>query len=237
MLSTWNSTYDTALPTLDSIYLDEAYPYIKNRGIMQDPMDPASVQQREFPGPGQGLTDPSTLTGTLQEEVSLFNWCATADWGVNFQYMGPTLYEPSNPVGPAVPTAISSTQVVRPGDAYMALSSVWNRDAAGNPFGGGNAGVDAPCILDGNGNDTRPGVSNGQITYWYGGWNPTTPLAWNVFGGVWPWYNSGHTVVISYNDGHVKALDITQVAAGCNVLDGWAGEITNESIYNWSTTF
>lgn len=234
MLSSWNNTYDTSLPTLDSTYLDEAYPYIKNRQIFQDPMDPAPVGQREYPGPGQGLTDPSTLTGTLQQEVSLFNWSMTADWGVNYEYMGPTIINSS---GQVVPTAISSTSVVRPGDTYLALSSLWNRTAAGTPFGGGNAGVDPPCVFDSSGNDTRPFVAGSLGYYWYGGWNPSTPLAWNVFGGVWPWYNSGKTVVISYNDGHVKTLDITRVANGCNVLDGWGGEITDETQYNWATTF
>jgi len=234
MTASYNNTYDDPFNpnTMDGLNLDEAWPYFKNEGIMFDPLDSASLGSRLYPGPGQGLTDPNTVPPAYYQDVRLFNLATTADYGISFQYINPEYVDATG----THPTAVSTTQIARSANTIFATSSIWNRDAAGNPFGGGNAGVDPPCVIDSNGNDTRPGYQQGDGYYWYTGWNPTEPKTVYVFGETWPWYNSGQTEIVSYSDGHAKAVALTQLTLGCNVQDGWAGEITNVNIYPWIST-
>jgi len=229
-IAAYNETFSVNPANPDSIPILMMYPYVKNQGIMMDPMDPATFTQREYPD--SSVLNPATVAwGSAQ---AFYNFCLTADWGVNFQYFDPIFVNSS---GGLVMSSVSQSAIVRPGDTFMALSSLWGRTASGQPYGGGNAGVDCPCVYDSTGTDTRPGANSYPGYYWYGGWNPDEPLAWDEFGGVWPWHTDGHMIVNSYADGHAKSINLVGITAGCNVLDGWAGEITNKSLYNWSTTF
>lgn len=236
MLWAYNDTYNNPLPAsmadVDSTFLTQAWPYIKNKQIMTDPMDPASATDR-LDADGELINPNAASDPTMRAYIELFNWTVVADWGVNVQYIGPQYLSGSG----TDMHSIAQTEIQRPGSTYMALSSLWNRRADGTPYGGGNAGVDPPCVYDTNGNDTRPGYINGDGWYWYDAWNVSNPMAWNVFGGVWPWYLSGKEVIVSYTDGHVKAQNVTSLAAGCNVQDYWGGEIYDKTQYNWATTF
>ncbi|MHB8635392.1 MAG: prepilin-type N-terminal cleavage/methylation domain-containing protein [Fimbriimonadaceae bacterium] len=216
----------------DEDQLQIIYPYITNKYVMVDPLDPAGDSDR-WNADGD-LTDPNTVPAAYKDAQALLNWTAVADWGLNVQYLQPAWLPP--PYSSIVPDNISQTEIVRPAQIFMATSSVWGRRASGTPYGGGNAGVDPPCVFLPDGTDTRPGSNPTYSYYWYGAWQPTSPLAWNVFGGVWPWYNSGQIFIASYCDGHAKAVPIGAAATGCNVQDSWGGFITNPSIYNWAST-
>lgn len=230
MIAAYNNSYDANPSNPDAVQLSIIYPYIKNKGVMEDPMDIATDADR-WDADGE-LINPNSVPYT--EAQALLNWCAVTDWGINYQYFDPT-YIDTNSI--PVQTSIQLTSIPRPAETYMALSSVWNRKPDGRPYGGGNAGVDAPCIFDSNG-DTRPYANGSWIGYyWYGGWNPDQPYAWNEFGGVWPWHSGGQMVVVSFPDGHAKVLNLKTLGNGCNVQDGWAGLITDRSLYHWSTTF
>jgi prepilin-type N-terminal cleavage/methylation domain-containing protein len=228
MIAAYNNSYNANPANPDSVPLLMAYPYIKNMGVMIDPMDPATIAQREYPD--SSVINPASVSYTAQQAFLIF--CATADWGINYQYFDPTFIDAN---GNLVQNSVTQSQIARPADTYMATSSLWGRTSGGTPYGGGNAGVDAPCIFLPDGTDTRPNAMP-YGSYWYGGWNPDQPLAWNEFGGVWPWWN-GTNVVLSYGDGHAKTAQISSLTTGCNVLDGWGGAITNESTYHWSSTF
>jgi len=215
-------------------------PYLKNEGIMFDPTDPAGVRDRECPGQlagCDGLEDPNLVPAALHQAQHDFNIGMTADWGINYEFINPVWVYGN---GALDITSIPQTQVTRPANTILAISALWDRHADGTPFGGGNYGVDAPCILDpapglpfgGDQRPNHPPAGNYGGYYWFGGWNPQAPLAWNVFGGVWPWHGT-HTIV-AWVDGHVKVLDITAVGAGCNILPAWGGYITDESKYQWT---
>lgn len=229
MIAAWSNTLNVHGANPDSLPQLMMFPYMKNQQIMIDPLDPASTKEREYPD----NTVINPFGPPFDPDQALFNFCLTADWGINFQYFNPEFLIS----GVWTNNGIAQTEIVRPADTYMALSSVWGRRSGGAPYGGGNAGVDPPCILDQNNVDTRPFSAGNQSYYWYGAWNPSQQLAWNVFGGVWPWYNSGHIVVVSFADGHVKALQMTSIAAGCNVKDQWGGQIFDKNLYHWATTF
>ena len=230
MLTSYNLSFNANPASPDSTPLLMEYPYIKAIGVMMDPMDPASVSQRQYPD-AYAINPSSVAWSSAQAQL---NFTATADWGINDQYFDPVFLTPD---GTFQMTAITQTSIVRPADTYMALSSVYSRTPSGTPYGGGWEAVDPPCILDTNNNDTRPFTSNGYESLWYGGWNLDQPLAPDEFGGVWPWYNSGQSVVVSYADGHARSVNLMSLTAGCNALDGWNGQITDKTKDNWATTF
>jgi len=239
MIGSYNNTFnaDPATRGPDAVPLQMAYPYIKNLRIMIDPMDSASDSDR-LDGGGDGiLPDPNTVSPAYRATQILLNWCAVADWGINSQYFDPTYVVP----GGLVQVGVSQSEIQRPADVYMALSSVWGRRAGGAPYGGGSFAVDAPCIWDtANGNaDTRPEHPGGSYSYyWLGGWNLDQPQAPNEFGGVWPWHTGGKVVVISFADGHAKSAQLSSLTTGCNVLDGWTGSFNGQKAqYAWATTF
>jgi len=233
--SMYNGTFDANPANPDSTTQLMMKPYLKNEGILFDPLDPAQVNERECPGLTagcDGLYDPATRPAYRQQQHDL-NIAYTSDWGVNGQFINPVYIQRASAGGQIVAQAISQTQMGDPGRTILAISALWDRKPTGTPFGGGNYGVDAPCVFDAAGTDVRPGwdVTVYGSYYWFGGWNPTTPLAWNVFGGVWPWH--GTKTVVSWGDGHTKILDIAEVGAGCDVRNAWAGRITDKSKYLW----
>ncbi|HTQ11119.1 MAG TPA: prepilin-type N-terminal cleavage/methylation domain-containing protein [Fimbriimonadaceae bacterium] len=219
------------VPDANSQYLLK--PYIKNEGVLFDPMDPAGVRDHECPGQAagcDGLEDPNLVPANLWQAQHDFNLGMTADWGINYDFINPVYLDGG---GNLVITAISQTAVGHPANTILAISSIWDRRADGTPFGGGNYGVDAPCVFDVNNKDQRPGWNSSYIGwYWFGAWNPQSPLAWNVFGGVWPWH--GTRTIVAFVDGHVHVQDITQVAVGCDVKAGWAGHILDMNRYEWT---
>ncbi len=60
---------------------------------------------------------------------------------------------------------------------------------------------------------------------------PASRTAPNVYGAVWPWH--GEFATVAFCDGHVKALTMSALAAGCDVKDGWRGSITDRDKYLW----
>ncbi|CAN5432323.1 hypothetical protein BH11ARM2_BH11ARM2_09040 [soil metagenome] len=198
-------------------------PYLKSEGLYFDPMDPASKSQREYPD--------SSVPAPTTEAQRQYNIGFTADWGVNMQFIGPIWF----PNGVMTPSAITTSEIAKPAGTLLAVSAVWGRNPDGSPYGGGNYAVDAPCWTDASGKDMRPGYADG-VGYWYfGGWAPSQPNAWNVFGGVWPWHNGGKQVIVAYSDGHTKAAPIESLAAGCDVKDYSAGYVTDPEKFIWSS--
>jgi prepilin-type processing-associated H-X9-DG protein len=168
----------------------------------------------------------------VYEEIALhsnvgYNWQSFAPMGEDWD------------LTPAM--AMSLYSVRDPRRTLIYLDSIWWRDADGNPEGGGNWVVDPPCryTTDEDGKrDTFPitFLPGAGTLYWsVGAWNPSDPLAWNVYGGVWPWHarHGEPMAVVVYVDGHVRARTIARIAQGCDVQDGWAGRIYDLEEYEW----
>jgi len=222
-ISAYNETFSANPANPDSTSQLLMKPYIKNEGILFDPMDPALVREHEYPD--SSLEDP--LVVPYRQQAHDLNVAYTADWGINYEYLNPVYVSPAG----LVVTGTTMTQIGDPAKTIMAVSALWGRRASGTPYGGGNYGVDAPCVKDLSNNDTRPNYNPSWGYYWFGAWNPSQPLALNVFGGVWPWH--GTKTVVAWSDGHAKIMDITQIAQGCEVRDSWAGHILDKSTYLW----
>jgi len=116
----------------------------------------------------------------------------------------------------------------------LALDSVWDRDEAGRPKGGGNLLAVPPCryqVLDGIRFDTFP-VSTSGAAVWAPseGWDldPKSPLR---YGGAWPWH--GGRLNVSQVDGSARSLALSALSSGCRLGAGWEMSIADGSVYLW----
>jgi prepilin-type N-terminal cleavage/methylation domain-containing protein len=224
----YNLTYDVNPVNPDSVAQLLVYPYEKNIYIYNDPLDVASDHDRIYT---EQVVNPDTVP--YKAAQTLFNYVYKSDMGLNWRSLDMIQWNPAT--GATAEVTISSGEIATPGKFIFAIDSVWSRTASGTPYGGGNNAVDEPCFFDQDGTWNIYGLISGWGGYyWFGGWNPQTPLAWNVFGGVWPWHLSGKQVVVAFGDSHAKVMPITQVAQGCNVVQNSFGQVTNQSIYMWS---
>jgi prepilin-type N-terminal cleavage/methylation domain-containing protein/prepilin-type processing-associated H-X9-DG protein len=216
-LTNWTNSYDG---NDDAVPLQVCQPYIKNWQICDCPSDPTNLQGR--------LTI-DTVTPNNQKRTD-FNRGLKANFGINMQYFGPTFAASTG----FLPGSVTMSTVQSPANALYAVESIWDRTAGGAPRGGGNWALDAPCrrTTAALGSlDTFPPAPSGAGRYWFGGWSPATPNAWNVFGGAWPWHQKMANVMFA--DGHAKAMQMGAIADGCNVLAGWGGLIFDRNKYIW----
>lgn len=178
-----------------------------------------------------------------------FAWAIRSNYGYNSQYLSPMVILQSMPPGRiGVPLPIKMSQVTAPGDTIFTVESIWDRgQPSGYPQGGGNWAIDPPCRFDMLGNDTFP--LRGDVTgfWWFGGWNPTRPTQWNVYGGAWTWHAGGGkgfgnntwtnrnygVANTTFLDGHTKVLRVDQLGAGCDVRNSWQGRIFDREAYLW----
>ena len=200
-------------------------PYIKSKDILKTPASSFSVESREL---NSNFPDPRTK-GALEQEQRLYNLGWLSDYGINYQYM--TGLFPGEGENPTTVKPRSATSVGSPSETIQYVTGIFNRSEGGGLLDGGQLPIDPPCVtyLDGS-NDLVP-LGGAPFRYYYGGWMPSSPNAWNVFGGVWPYYTSQATV--GFIDSHAKSQRISQLAAGCDVQDQWGGYITDPTKYEW----
>jgi len=200
-------------------------PYIKSYPMFQSPASPCGDSVRDL-----DLINPNTVA--YKKEQYEFNRAVKADYGLNVEYMSPMGYDTTYP-NAFHPAGIGQGQVGQPAATIMLINSVWDR-SGGTPRGGGNWGVDMPCRIYSDGTDSLPPLPSGSTgRWWWGGWNPADPLAWNVYGGVWPYHRSGGIANIGFVDGHAAGKPISAVSAGCDVKAGWGGYIYDKDKYLW----
>jgi hypothetical protein len=172
--------------------------------------------------------------------------------GYNFAFFSPWIYQ-TQAAGLYIGSAsTNASQVTQPAHTLMYGTSIWSRSAGGAPSGGGNWVVQTPCWNSSGGKLMQPMANytsetgSGKLFSYGSGWDPN-PLAWDVYGGLWPFYAQTSStaatsaqngqVVIGWADGHTKALPISQVAAGCSAYGTGAllGNVTNASQFIWAT--
>ncbi|HEY0868111.1 MAG TPA: prepilin-type N-terminal cleavage/methylation domain-containing protein [Fimbriimonas sp.] len=206
-------------------------PYVKSKDLTKTVGSPISIASRER---NASFPDPLTLTGGDVEAQKLFNVGWLTDYGYNYQiFTGFFAGSGANfPYGFGF-NPQNMTSVEKPGDTLLLVTGVFDRDAGGGVRDGGQLPIDPPCRrwLSDNRDTLAPAPSGATGRYYFGGWQPGSPNAWNVFGGVWPYYNKQATV--GYADGHAKTLKIEQISAGCDVRNSWGGYITNPDVYIW----
>jgi prepilin-type N-terminal cleavage/methylation domain-containing protein len=233
----------------DTVPYQVMQPYMKNENISVDPMDPwqSLVERVNDQCKYMGCTSFATATPV---QIAYAEG-VRSNMGYNFAFFSPWIYQ-FQATGVYIGSAsVNASQVTQPAHTLMYATSIWNR-VGGAPTEGGNWVVQTPCWLDVNGNLMQP-MSNytnangaGQIFSYGSGWDPN-PSAWNVYGGVWPFYNQTSSTaatgaqngqaVVGWADGHAKPLPISQIAAGCSAYGQSAltGKVTDASKFIWAT--
>jgi len=236
----------------DTVPFQQMSPYTKNTAFEIDPMDPWQSEN-------QRITDQCQYMGctlaTATPEQKAYALGVRSNIGYNFAFFSPWIIK-NIPGGTYCGSAtMNASQVTQPAHTLMYATSIWNR-VGGAPTGGGNWVVQTPCWDDNNGNLLQP-MSNytsqsgaGQLFSYGSGWQANPPTGAAVYGFLWPFYNQTSStaatgaqngqVVVGFADGHVKAMPISQVAAGCSAYgtgssEAPQGRVTDNSKFIWAT--
>lgn len=169
---------------------------------------------------------PSSRFGSRAQLLT--NWALKSHRGYNWLMLAPVVNAPGVS-GVSHPIRIG--EIADPSNSIMLVDSIWDRSPQGNPTGGGNFAVDAPCFRDINGALILPFPPGTTTYYWLGAWNPGT-LQWNEFGGTWPWHKVWVGAMI---DGSARTFTHVELTAGCTVLEGGTGRIFDMAAYLWDT--
>ncbi len=219
----WMHNGSFNVTTGDQSFGNIIMPYVKNRDMTKTPASSISIAQRTV---NPNFPNPNTM-GANQQAQTDYNLGWLTDYGYNYQNFTGFIFDPAAPGGFRF-NPVSHTSVNDPANTILHLTGVFER-VNGVPSDGGQLPIDPPCRRLVDGTDTT--ANNGSPAYFYGGWQPTSPNAWNVFGGAWPYY--GTKITIGFADSHAKMLDITRLGQGCNVLPSWGGRITDRALYLW----
>lgn len=116
----------------------------------------------------------------------------------------------------------------------LSVDSVWDRDATGQPVGGGNMLVVPPCryqMQAGIRFDTFPvSVAGIPVMAPRQGWE-TNPKSGLRYGGAWPWHTN--RLNVSYVDGSSKSMPVDALSAGCRRGTGWDTSFADTATYLW----
>jgi len=155
-----------------------------------------------------------------------YAWGITSDMGYNYVFLNqfglPGQNDQPNGVGDSITIfGLNNSRIQRPAQTIMIIDSNWDRTASGQPQGGGNWEVDAPCP---QGSSTK---------YWFGGWQFNTPSSWQQYGGAYPYHDGQTRFNTCMVDGHCKSYTVNQLIAGC--IPGGAGgpKLTDANAYLW----
>jgi len=232
----------------DTVPFQVMQPYTKNTQFAIDPLDPWQSETQRIQDQCQYMGCTAATATDVQKAYALG---VRSNIGYNFAFFSPWIYK-YTPSGTYVGSAaVTASLITQPAHTLMFGTSIWNRDAGGTPTEGGNWVVQTPCWDDANGNLMAPMSSYndyfgaGQFYGYNNGWAPD-PLSWDVYGGLWPFYNQTDSraaagaqngqVVISFADSHVKTMPISQVAVGCSAygVGGLKGKVTDMSKFIWA---
>lgn len=165
-------------------------PYVKNWQLYRCPSDPHA-------------TDGVLSDGATIQQEREFNWALRTDLGYNYAFLSPFVGPNGGPLGGAIFQPTTLAGINAPANTLMLADSIWDRSATGAPMGGGNWFIEAPCW------------SGATSYYWFGGWQFDNTASWLQFGGIFPRHTN--MANIAFADGHVKAMNIGGIIAGCDV--------------------
>lgn len=199
-------------------------------------------------------TDPTTLAYVpsysqrpLPEDYRRYASGVRSNIGYNYAFFSPWRVVPGTGGSYVGSATTQETQVGSPANTLMWGTSIWDRDAGGGPKGGGNWVIETPCWQDTNGNYLQPFAgyaADGTLASYPGGWN-NNANAWNVYGGLWPFYNQtavgnfpglkdGH-VILGFADSHVQSKPLNYTTQGCSAYGQTdrKGTVTDKDKFIW----
>ena len=229
----------------DTVPMEQAQPYMKNTLMLIDPMDPWQSENERIQDQCQYMTGcvwPTNVTPAMKA----YALAVRSNIGYNFEFYSPWIQTPANYVGSA---SVNESEGGHPATSLMFGTSIWNRLPNGGPTEGGNWVIQTPCFLDTNGNYLPPMAQYAAINElrsYPSGWD-TNLDAWDVYGGLWPFYNQidlsriapglkDGFIVTAYADSHAKAIPLAYAAAGCSAYSTGSdrGVVLDPSKFIWS---
>lgn len=228
----------------DTVPGQQMFPYIKNTRIHVDPMDPWQSEEQRIKDQLPNMGNPTNPT----QEQRMYAMMVRSNIGYNYAFFSPWRYIPAT--GYVGSAGTNESAVGNPANTIMWGTSIWDR-SGGSPVGGGNWVIETPCWLDPNGNYLQPfaqyacGTGDCTLASYPNGWS-NDASTWNVYGGLWPFYNQtsldniatglkdGH-VIIGSADTHVKSMPIKAITAGCTAwgTGQFKGTVTDLDKYIW----
>lgn len=200
-------------------------PYIKTQEILASPGDGTGAQAREYNGV------PVNPGGkSYQDAQRRYNYAMKSNYGVNAQFLAPGGLNCPEDFRAG---SVNGNQAASPAETVLTATSAWDRGPNGAPKDGGIWMIDAPCVLSSDGFDMRPPRPGGCSQYYSQsyGWYPSRKNDWTEFGGVFGLH--GGRVTLGWLDGHASSKPMSFATQGCDVRDGWAGRLTDDSKYIW----
>jgi prepilin-type N-terminal cleavage/methylation domain-containing protein/prepilin-type processing-associated H-X9-DG protein len=202
----------------DRVWPQTIQPYVRNWQVFRCPSDPNHADMTK-----DTVTEAQLAPGHPNYEYAQG---ARADIGMNYEFLSPWVYGGTPYYVGSIPVKIA--QIQSPASTVFAAESVWDAVSLTSPKGGGNWVVEAPCLLDENGQIMNPPAPAGmRYNNYTGGW--TNSPVWLTYGGMWPWHKNGMINTL-FADGHVKAMPIKALAEGC---DQTTKRRNNKNTYLW----
>jgi prepilin-type N-terminal cleavage/methylation domain-containing protein/prepilin-type processing-associated H-X9-DG protein len=208
------------------------YPYTRSYGITICPSSPGTETER---GEQCLACSPPISPQQWQHDLTMHS-----NFGYNWQYLCPLAKDVHRSVfNYSVPSSFASlsrpAQMVLGTDSRI-YSTDWNGQDGRPNWRGGVVVVDPPCRYYADGSDSFP-VQSQLPDYWYyrpnGGWTERLPGYVDGYAGVW--IEHGERINTAFTDGHVKALTLGQLSAGCKI--GTSGfvdsRIVDREAYLW----
>lgn len=212
----------------DRIWVQSIQPYVREMYIFRCPSDVNNTDAALSHIDDDGMCPPPKPGFETK-----YMWSLRTDVGFNSYYLSPVVTRPRIGWGSA---PVKESRVASHSNTLLAVDTIWWRDRQGKPVGGGNWIAICPSRYyvgpDGARVDTWPLPPDTTGFYGYAGWQVNSPLAWDVFGGCWPWHRDRCMTV--FVDGHAKPMTVKQLSAGVpNVAPGWSGPIKDLQESKW----
>jgi prepilin-type N-terminal cleavage/methylation domain-containing protein len=223
-------------------------PYTKNTIIHVDLNDPLKEDGRIKAHSKDMGWDPNALTA----DQKLYALMVRSNVGMNYAFFSPWRLVAGNPTS----ASVSAGEINGTSSTLLFATSIWYRDAGGNPTGGGNWVIETPCWKDSSGQFLRPlrtyatGTGDGTLWSYPSGWatpsNPPGADSWLVYGGTWPFWNQSSLsniqaglkdgrVITAMADSSVRSMPVKRLTDGCTAYGGgqFKGTVTDTSRFIW----
>lgn len=187
-----------------------------------------------------------------------YRWALKTNLGYNYVYLSPIMVGQSSQGRNGWYNApANDSRIKNPASTVLFVDSLWWRDPnTRQPLCGGNWIVMPPCRYWNQVGALGPGdtfrivveeCTSGRAWGWYqyrgqacrnaypACWmleNARGWYTWMEFGGAWPWHRR-ERMMVTFVDGHAKALTPRQLAQGCDLRPVCSGLITDPERYLW----
>jgi prepilin-type N-terminal cleavage/methylation domain-containing protein/prepilin-type processing-associated H-X9-DG protein len=206
---------------LDRTWVQLALPYVRSFSIFKCPSDTSEREQSET------AFDEDLSPGEVYAKY--YTASMHINMGYNFLNLAPIVSRAGEWVSePKVDSSVADTS-----KTLLFVDSIWDRDMAGKPVGGGSWLVVPPCRYKSDfGRRVDTFGAGGNVYTPFVGWdvNPKSP---RLYGNAWPWH-SGRVNVVRV-DGSAISIPPGRLTAGCSVATGWNGTIRDPSAYLWDS--